>query len=566
MLKSLLESINREAVTESDEDLMADNMDTSIRDAYLDEDGDLLPNDVTEAKIKDLIENLPETDSNGISKDEIRELSESYTDIFDEHDYVFEGAVEVPDKLSNLKKKVKELEKKDKLSVADKAKLAKYQAQIKVLTKVAEKKGVKEASSDLYADDEEIVDQYKSSAKNERTTPELYADKEEIIDQGTYEDTEIDLTEGSELYADDEEINDQYKSSFNNTRTSKDLYADDEEIKDVGVYEEDELDLTDLDDDTEGSCKEKCGSTNEASFHPSAKDDKMLKLKGEVIALEDKIADGKRKGMSEDELKKYHDELSDKKYELNTMVIDSHVGGRRAAMAGSDTDLSESSDMYADDQEINDQYKSSPNIQRTGNNNYADNQEIKDVGVYEDDDLDLTDLDDDIECGNNCGSTMEVKGEPEATALLRNNADHYSHYHDDTKTFSDYSKNRPHVPMKTADDYKQRAKTAEKDYKYLNKSLSKSNEDIDLDLTAEEAFELELLEANLYADDEPVEDKYKTSPSGKIEHEDYYADNQEIKDVGVYESDDNGETPEVDEADPGENLAEESLLIDLLDI
>ena len=66
MLKSLLESINREAVTESDEDLMADNMDTSIRDAYLDEDGDLLPNDVTEAKIKDLIENLPETDSNGI--------------------------------------------------------------------------------------------------------------------------------------------------------------------------------------------------------------------------------------------------------------------------------------------------------------------------------------------------------------------------------------------------------------------------------------------------------------------------------------------------------------------
>ena len=51
-----------------------------------------------------------------------------------------------------------------------------------------------------------------------------------------------------------------------------------------------------------------------------------------------------------------------------------------------------------------------------------------------------------------------------------------------------------------------------------------------------------------------------------FEHEDYYADNQEIKDVGVYESDDNGETPEVDEADPGENLAEESLLIDLLDI
>lgn len=688
MLKSLLESINREVVTENDEDLMADNIDTSIRDAYLDEDGDLLPNDVTEAKIKDLIENLPETDSNGITKDEIKELSESYTDIFDEHNYVFEGAVEVPDKLSDLKKKVKELEKKDKLSVADKAKLAKYQAQIKVLSKVAKKKGVKETSSDLYADDEEIVDQYKGSAKNERTTPELYADKEEIIDQGTYEDTEIDLTEESfgyddfetsmegttyesikigmskdkkdadklfksakknckdgkysdaikdiekakgiynklekelskldddmvgtvcsslltgfplseiyaicsgvgqssmhkknivsyvvgalastvgnavggvgvgsmagkvarigaqvidsksgepknptkaktiecmreavkqcdaiiaeikkakkgvkesaGLYADDEEINDQYKSSFNNTRTSKDLYADDEEIKDVGVYEEDELDLTDLDDDIEGSCKEKCGSTNEASFYPSAKDDKMLKLKGEVITLEDKIADGKRKGMSEDELKKYSDELSDKKYELNAMLIDSHACGKRVAMAGNDTDLS---DMYADEQEINDQYKSSPNIQRTGNNNYADNQEIKDVGIYEDDDLDLTDLDDDIECGNNCGSTMEVKGE--------------------------------------------------------------TDEDIDLDLTAEEAFELELLEANLYADDEPVEDKYKTSPSGKIEHEDYYADNQEIKDVGIYESDDNGETPEADEADPGENLAEESLLIDLLDL
>lgn len=502
MLKSLLESINREVVTENDEDLMADNIDTSIRDAYLDEDGDLLPNDVTEAKIKDLIENLPETDSNGITKDEIKELSESYTDIFDEHNYVFEGAVEVPDKLTDLKKKVKALEKKEKLSIVDKAKLAKYQAQINVLSKIAKKKGVKEASSELYADDEEIVDQYKDSAKNERTTPELYADKEEIIDQGTYEDTEIDLTEGSELYADDEEINDQYKSSFNNTRTSKDLYADDEEIKDVGVYEEDELDLTDLnDDDIEGLSEEKCGSTNEASFYPSAKDDKMLKLKGEVITLEDKIADGKRKGMSEDELKKYSDELSDKKYELNAMLIDSHACGRRVAMAGNDTDLS---DMYADDQEINDQYKSSPNIQRTDNNNYADNQEIKDVGIYEDDDLDLTDLDDDIECGNNCGSTMEVKGE--------------------------------------------------------------TDEDIDLDLTAEEAFELELLEANLYADDEPVEDKYKTSPSGKIEHEDYYADNQEIKDVGVYESDDNGETPEADEADPGENLAEESLLIDLLDL
>lgn len=689
MLKSLLESINREVVTENDEDLMADNIDTSIRDAYLDEDGDLLPNDVTEAKIKDLIENLPETDSNGITKDEIKELSESYTDIFDEHNYVFEGAVEVPDKLTDLKKKVKALEKKEKLSIADKAKLAKYQAQINVLSKIAKKKGVKEASSELYADDEEIVDQYKGSAKNERTTPELYADKEEIIDQGTYEDTEIDLTEESfgyddfetsmegttyesikigmskdkkdadklfksakknckdgkysdaikdiekaksiynklekelskldddmvgtvcsslltgfplseiyaicsgvgqssmhkkniisyvvgavvstvgnavggvgtgtlagraariatqvidsetgepknptkaktiecmreavkqcdaiiaeikkakkgvkesaGLYADDEEINDQYKSSFNNTRTSKDLYADDEEIKDVGVYEEDELDLTDLnDDDIEGLSEEKCGSTNEASFYPSAKDDKMLKLKGEVITLEDKIADGKRKGMSEDELKKYSDELSDKKYELNAMLIDSHACGRRVAMAGNDTDLS---DMYADDQEINDQYKSSPNIQRTDNNNYADNQEIKDVGIYEDDDLDLTDLDDDIECGNNCGSTMEVKGE--------------------------------------------------------------TDEDIDLDLTAEEAFELELLEANLYADDEPVEDKYKTSPSGKIEHEDYYADNQEIKDVGIYESDDNGETPEADEADPGENLAEESLLIDLLDL
>lgn len=567
MLKSLLESINREAVTESDEDLMADNMDTSIRDAYLDEDGDLLPNDVTEAKIKDLIENLPETDSNGISKDEIRELSESYTDIFDEHDYVFEGAVEVPDKLSDLKKKVKELEKKDKLSVADKAKLAKYQAQIKVLTKVAEKKGVKEASSDLYADDEEIVDQYKGSAKNERTTPELYADKEEIIDQGTYEDTEIDLTEGSELYADDEEINDQYKSSFNNTRTSKDLYADDEEIKDVGVYEEDELDLTDLDDGIEGSCKEKCGSTNEASFHPSAKDDKMLKLKGEVIALEDKIADGKRKGMSEDELKKYHDELSDKKYELNTMVIDSHVGGRRVAMAGSDTDLSESSDMYADDQEINDQYKSSPNIQRTGNNNYADNQEIKDVGVYEDDDLDLTDLDDDIECGNNCGSTMEVKGDAEANAEKREYYEKRTGEHSINAKYAgnmDYSKSDEtnKKPMTTAQDYHDRAAAAQRTKKYYGGL----NEDVDLDLTAEEAFELDLLEANLYADDEPVEDKYKTSPSGKIEHEDYYADNQEIKDVGVYESDDNGETPEVDEADPGENLAEESLLIDLLDI
>ena len=514
MLKSLLESINREAVTESDEDLMADNMDTSIRDAYLDEDGDLLPNDVTEAKIKDLIENLPETDSNGISKDEIRELSESYTDIFDEHDYVFEGAVEVPDKLSNLKKKVKELEKKDKLSVADKAKLAKYQAQIKVLTKVAEKKGVKEASSDLYADDEEIVDQYKSSAKNERTTPELYADKEEIIDQGTYEDTEIDLTEGSELYADDEEINDQYKSSFNNTRTTKDLYADDEEIKDAGVYEEDELDLTDLDDDIEGSCKEKCGTS------------------------------------------------------------------------------SESADMYADNQEINDQYKSSPNIQRTGNNNYADNQEIKDVGVYEDDDLDLTDLDDDIECGNNCGSALEFKGEAERAHRARNNefGNPNSLYHGSDRGESGKgSKKYPSLhepygnsyttPAATKADAEERIKYANmanggdrraEDFKAISKSIarhdSNAHEEAELDLTAEEAFELELLEANLYADDEPVEDKYKTSPSGKIEHEDYYADKQEIKDVGVYESDDNGETPEVDEADPGENLAEESLLIDLLDI
>lgn len=579
MLKSLLESINREVVTESDEDLISDNMDTSIRDAYLDEDGDILPNDVTEAKIKDLIENLPETDSNGITKDEIRELSESYTDIFDEHDYVFEGAVEVPDKLTDLKKKVKALEKKEKLSIADKAKLAKYQAQIKVLSKVAKKKGIKEAASSLYADDEEIVDQYKGSARNDRSTPELYADKEEIIDQGTYEDTEIDLTEESfsfddfetsmegttydsikigmskdkkeadklfksakanckagkydaaikdmekaksiykklakdleklddsaissicsalisgfpistiyalcvgkgqsvmhltdlvssivggavtaagagslgvgvrvatgmsitnstadthnftkgktimamnkavelcdktiaeikkakkgvkesaGLYADDEEIIDQYKSSFNNTRTTKDLYADDEEIKDVGVYEEDELDLTDLnDDDIEGLSEEKCGSTNEASFYPSAKDDKMLKLKGEVITLEDKIADGKRKGMSEDELKKYSDELSDKKYELNAMLIDSHACGRRVAMAGNDTDLS---DMYADDQEINDQYKSSPNIQRTDNNNYADNQEIKDVGIYESDDNGETPEADEADPGEN---------------------------------------------------------------------------------------------------------------------------------------------------------------------
>ena len=568
MLKSLLESINREAVTENDEDLMADNIDTSIRDAYLDEDGDLLPNDVTEAKIKDLIENLPETDSNGITTDEIKELSESYTDIFDEHNYVFEGAVEVPDKLSDLKKKVKELEKKDKLSVAEKAKLAKYQAQIKVLSKIAKKKGVKEASSELYADDEEIVDQYKGSAKNERTTPELYADKEEIIDQGTYEDTEIDLTEGSELYADNQEINDQYKSSFNNTRTSKDLYADDEEIKDVGVYEEDELDLTDLNDDgIEGSCEEKCGSTNEESFYPSAKDDKMLKLKGEVIALEDKIADGKRKGISEDELKKYHDELSDKKYELNAMLIDSHACGRRAAMAGSDTDLSESSDMYADDQEINDQYKSSPNIQRTGNSNYADNQEIKDVGIYEDDDLDLTDLDDDIECGNNCGSAMEVKGEAEANAEKREYYEKRTGEHNINAKHAgnmDYSKSDANnkKPMTTAQDYHDRVEAAQRVKKYYDSLV----EDIELDLTAEEAFELELLEANLYADDEPVEDKYKTSPSGKIEHDDYYADNQEIKDVGVYESDDNGETPEADEADPGENLAEESLLIDLLDI
>lgn len=638
--------------------------------------------------------------------------------------------------------------------------MTKYQAQIKVLSKVAKKKGVQEASSDLYADNEEIVDQYKGSAKNERTTPELYADKEEIIDHGTYEDTEIDLTEESfgyddfetsmegttydsikigmskdkkdadklfksakknckdgkysdaikdiekaksiynklekelskldddmagtvcssiltgfplseiyaicsgvgqssmhkknivsyvlgavastvgnavggvgagsmlgraarigaqvidsksgepknptkaktiecmreavkqcdaiiaeikkakkgvkesaGLYADNEEINDQYKSSFNNTRTSKDLYADDEEIKDVGIYEEDELNLTDLDDDIEASCKEKCGSANEVSFRPSAKDDKMLKLKGEVIALEDKIADGKRKGMAEDELKKYHDELSDKKYELNTMLIDSHAGdGRRAAMAGSDTDLSESSDMYADNQEINDRYKSSPNIQRTGNNNYADDQEIKDVGVYEDededlsDDLDLTDMDDDIECGNNCGSALEVKGDAEANTEKREYYEKRTGEHSINAKHAgnmDYSKSDAisKKPMTTAQDYHDRVEAAQRTKKYYG-SL---NEETKLDLTAEEAFELELLEANLYADDEPVEDKYKTSPSGKIEHEDYYADNQEIKDVGVYESDNKDETAEVDEADPGEDLAEESLL-DLLDI
>lgn len=761
MLKSLLESINREVVTESDEDLISDNMDTSIRDAYLDEDGDILPNDVTEAKIKDLIENLPETDSNGITKDEIRELSESYTDIFDEHDYVFEGAVEVPDKLTDLKKKVKALEKKEKLSIADKAKLAKYQAQIKVLSKVAKKKGIKEAASSLYADDEEIVDQYKGSARNDRSTPELYADKEEIIDQGTYEDTEIDLTEESfsfddfetsmegttydsikigmskdkkeadklfksakanckagkydvaikdmekaksiykklakdleklddsaissicsalisgfpistiyalcvgkgqsvmhltdlvsnivggavaaagagsmgasassmgagvrvatgmsitnstvdthnftkgktimamnkavelcdktiaeikkakkgvkesaGLYADHEEIIDQYKSSFNNTRTTKDLYADDEEIKDVGVYEEDELDLTDLDDGIESGC----GSANEVSFRPSAKDDKMVKLRGEIINLEDKIAEAKRKGVSESEIKDYTNQLSDKKYELNTMLIDSHAGDRRAAMAGSDIDLSESSDMYADDQEINDQYKSSPNIQRTGNNNYADNQEIKDVGVYEDDDLDLTDLDDDIECGNNCGSTMEVKGEAEAEYSHERAANHFTGRHiktnpDESKRIDTIRAAQNQRAMHTSNDYHERADIAntrrrfndEADSEYhSNRVLRKTHEEVDLDLTAEEAFELDLLEANIYADDEPVEDKYKSSPSGKIEHDDYYADNQEIKDVGVYEADDNDETPEVDEGDPGE-LAAESF-IDLTDI
>ena len=321
------------------------------------------------------------------------------------------------------------------------------------------------------------------------------------------------VKESAGLYADDEEINDQYKSSFNNTRTTKDLYADDEEIKDVGVYEEDELDLTDLDDDIEGSCKEKCGTS------------------------------------------------------------------------------SESADMYADNQEINDQYKSSPNIQRTGNNNYADNQEIKDVGVYEDDDLDLTDLDDDIECGNNCGSALEFKGEAERAHRARNNefGNPNSLYHGSDRGESGKgSKKYPSLhepygnsyttPAATKADAEERIKYANmanggdrraEDFKAISKSIarhdSKAHEEAELDLTAEEAFELELLEANLYADDEPVEDKYKTSPSGKIEHEDFYADNQEIKDVSVYESDNKDETAEVDEADPGEDLAEESLL-DLLDI
>ena len=601
MLKSLLESINREVVTESDEDLISDNMDTSIRDAYLDEDGDLLPNDVTEAKIKDLIENLPETDTNGITKDEIRELSESYTDIFDEHDYVFEGAVEVPDKLTDLKKKVKALEKKEKLSIADKAKLAKYQAQIKVLSKVAKKKGIKEAASSLYADDEEIVDQYKGSAKNERTTPELYADKEEIIDQGTYEDTEIDLTEGSELYADDEEINDQYKSSFNNTRTTKDLYADDEEIKDVGIYEDDELDLTDLDDDSSSALEFKGEAERSYDYRREGRGNPNWGSHGMYRGVSGKgnefehdpyrratyepartKDDAERRIFHADDTVYPHAEELKKKQDFKA-VSKSIARHDSKAHEEVDLDLTESSDMYADNQEIIDQYKSTPNIQRTGNNNYADNQEIKDVGVYEDDDLDLTDLGDDIESG--CGSAMEVKGEAELSYGARLSGDSFSNDHTLTngkqntpeyrRESREFNRNHKGLPygkeMHNASDYHERTERVNRHKKYFDeefeerqKQREKAHEEVDLDLTAEEAFELELLEANLYADDEPVEDKYKTSPSGKIEHEDYYADNQEIKDVGVYESDDNDETPEVDEGDPGE-LAAESF-IDLTDI
>ena len=445
MIKDLIRSIMRENAVESEEELMADNANSDIRDAFIGEDGEFDDTtDVTDAKIKDLIKNLPESNSN-ITSEEISELSESYLDVFEDSDYALESSVSIDSKITKCESVIESLDYKDSLTENEQQELKQAKRQLSVLTMVKESQ-----SEDLdmdTLDDSDTVDVDESSdidtefPEKDKLNEEEGNDMTLDITEGL-DDFDINLeADGTDYISDESEDNDDVLESYYEGEVT--LALEGARMRYLEELEKKQKALK-----VEINRLEKMSSMATGERKKSI-DEKISKLENEYKGIGKKANEyaganaydvGKQKEYAKTagaKYKYYEDqEKASKKFKEDfggpqRGKYDPPVSRYKESGTGPDKKQSHTQadfereakrntkesfiidgeevlfeeSLYADNEPIHDKYnpKKDGSDGVDGKDKYADDQWINDVGVDEGDEVDLSDLDPDAEIESACG-------------------------------------------------------------------------------------------------------------------------------------------------------------------
>lgn len=378
MIKDLIRSIMRENVATSDEDLMADNTDTSIRDAFIGEDGEFDDtSDVTDAKIRDLIKNLPESSSN-LTLDEISELSESYLDVFEDADYALESSVSIDSKIRKNEQVIESLTYRDSLTEAEQKQLGEAKRQLSVLTMVKENQ----------------AEDFEMETLEESNTIDI-----------TMEDTDELALEGKHgpdhpqsLNMRDKEDYERIKGEggWNDKVKQKNYQTEHERVMDRRGKRSPHLYTSYSDGPTRNSSYDGFHYSSERRKAGNNKSDSTV----DRLRAEDSYLRYQRRHDPDS------DEAKNQKWVYNKQAEER---AKESFIIDMENDILFEENLYIDDEPIHDRYNpesdGSAGVSSIGK--YADDEWINDIGVDESDELDLSDMDGEDDLKESFGIDIE---------------------------------------------------------------------------------------------------------------------------------------------------------------